>query len=74
MPPPNLKPHSIRVAHQQAFNQSGQPEVQTNLTYHVGDHGPFHHTYPANEGTADKMKSDITAQVSALESLHQLEL
>jgi len=73
MSPPNLKVHSLRVAHQLTSTPAGEPAVLKTLSYHVGDHGPFHHTYPQGQGTADKMRSDIQAQVSELASLHEME-
>jgi hypothetical protein len=72
MDQPDFKVHSIKVGHQPSFNASGTQTVQKTLTYHVGPHGPFYHTYGASDGTADQMKSDIQAQVAELQSLHQL--
>jgi hypothetical protein len=73
MPPPNLKVHSLKVSHQLTVTPQGQPAVVKNLSYHVGDHGPFHHQYVDGTGTSDKMKSDIGAQVAELASVHEVE-
>jgi hypothetical protein len=71
MSPPDLQIHSIRVGHTVAPNSNGQLAPAKQLTYHVGDHGPFVHTYHDGTGTADKMISDMHAQKAEITALHQ---
>lgn len=73
MDQPDLKVHDISVSHQQAIDSHGNISVQKRLTFFVGSHGPFFKTYSEAEGTADRMKSDIGAQVAELQSLNQLQ-
>lgn len=65
--------HSIHVSHTVAPDSTGNLVPAKKLTYHVGRHGPFTHTYHGDTGTTDKMKSDIGAQVAEIQSLHQMQ-
>jgi hypothetical protein len=72
MTPDDFKVHSIAISHQPGFGTGGTPTVTKNVKFHVGNHGPFYLNYPASEGTADKVKSDIQAQVQEIQSIHEL--
>jgi hypothetical protein len=70
---PESNVHSIHVSHTVAPDDTGNLAPVKKLTYHVGRHGPFTHTYHADTGTTDKMKSDIGAQVAEIQALHQMQ-
>jgi hypothetical protein len=72
MPQPDLKVHTINVTHQVAPDGKGGMATVKRLSYMVGDHGPFHHQYTPPDGDANKMKSDIQAQVAELADLHSV--
>lgn len=72
MDQPNLNVHSITVSHTIAPDGKGSFAPVKQLTYKVGDHGPFVHTYTPPDGDANKMKSDIQAQVAELTDLHSV--
>jgi cytochrome oxidase Cu insertion factor (SCO1/SenC/PrrC family) len=70
MPDPNgLDVHDIQVAHVPSFDQNGKPLNHTVVTYHVGPHGPFVHTYKSGEVTPDQVNGDINKQVADLRAI-----
>jgi hypothetical protein len=72
MPAPSFAVNKINVSHQATPDGKGGFVNQKRLTYYVGEHGPFTHTYTPPDGDANKMKSDIQAQVQELQSLHEV--
>jgi len=72
MGPNDFNVHDISVSHQPAPDGKGGMTTRKHLTFFVGTHGPFFKDYAEADGTADKMKSDIQAQVAELQSLNQL--
>ena len=73
MAPANLNVHDISVLDTATFGPGGAQVAQRKVTYFVGDHGPFVLTYNKSEATADRIKSDIQAEVEGLRSIHSLE-
>ncbi|HWY55747.1 MAG TPA: hypothetical protein VNZ03_14865 [Terriglobales bacterium] len=73
MPPVNLNVHDISVLDTATFGPGGAQIAQRKVTFFVGDHGPFVLTYNKAEATADRIKSDIQAEVAGLQSIHSLE-
>jgi hypothetical protein len=70
MPDPNgLDVHDIQIAHVPSFDKDGKTLHNTVVTFHVGQHGPFVHTYQGAQPAADKVNADIDKQVQSVRSI-----
>lgn len=70
MPDPNgLDVHDMQVAHVPSWDKDGKQINNTVVTFHVGPHGPFVHTYPSGQATPDQVNGAIAKQVADLRAI-----
>jgi hypothetical protein len=63
---------NIHVSTVPKQDEKGTLQTAKQLTYNVGQHGPFTHHYFPPKGTAADMKSDMLAQKAEIVDLHQV--
>ncbi len=72
MDPADFNVHDINVGDTSIFGPNGAQIAQRKVTFFVGTHGPFTLTYNKADATADRIKSDIAAEVATLKSVNEL--
>jgi hypothetical protein len=67
--PMGLDVHDLHIAHVNRYDQAGRAVPQTMLTYSVGPHGPFMHTFDAADATPEKINAAIDRQIADLRAV-----
>jgi hypothetical protein len=67
---PKTHIHSIHVSQTVGADGNGALTKVKKLTFHVGDHGPFDHTFQPPDDTAQHMISHMQAQQTEVQQLH----
>jgi hypothetical protein len=67
---PDFAIKNIHVSHTVKPDSAGTLANVKQLSYNVGEHGPFTHHYTPPKGTAADMKADMLAQKAEIQDLH----
>ena len=66
-----LAVHDVTVKETRTFDARGGVVKRMQVTYYVGDHGPFSAEYSLAEYNADRVNQDIQNQVATLQRIAQ---
>lgn len=68
--PAGLDVNNVQVKQLTVLNPAnGKSQVQHQVTYHIGNHGPFTDTYGPGQFTADAVKAGMNKNIATLRDI-----